>query len=280
MKIKLPYLFRTGLLIVLLGFPIYSEPANFVFSFFPEANFDASIKSLLLQKNQVFKERYFIELGLGVDFALFSINDRLFHKWEYHQLTGMGRQDGVIIFDPRDASYHATAWFEYRLDNFDIQAGLEHPCYHEIDRHNKPPAYWNKIFAGIQSKRPFHHPGNLNLQSFNDRLSWQARWGYFVGNNPEKNNSICAESITYTNELTLAFNYTAYVWKNMAIMVSGQSLLGGMKDGAYWSQVFGASVELHRKKFTGDFFINYNLDDVMWMLSRDRLLEVGIRIRK
>lgn len=273
---------QLSLLFLLLALSAHSEEKKSGFSFLPETHLGSHLKTFFLHKDSEFEEKYFIELSLHIDFALFSIGDRFFHKWDYRQITGMGKQDGIIIFDPRDASYHANAWFEYRFDNLIVQAGLEHPCYHQIDRSEIPSLYWNKIFIGLQSPTSFQYPGDIgSAERFIDRFSWNARWGFFLRKRGQnKNTPISAKTVTSTSELTLDLSYAAYTWRKMTVRVTGQSLLGGATDGTYWSQTFGTSVEFHNRILTGDLFVNYILDDVFWVLSRDKLLEVGIRIRK
>ena len=264
---------------------LFSSPDSTAhpFKLIPESHFGAEFRTYSLQKNSYFKQRYLSELALHIDFALFSIYDRLYQKWEYSQFTGFGRQDEAVFMDPRDASFHATAYLEYRLKHLLIQSGIEHPCFHEIDRHEKPVLYWNKFFIGAQSPQPlkFAHSRKTSFESYSDRFSWLARWGYFPRSFGNVDPSIIrSKHLPYIHEFSFKCSFDAYAWKNMVAVLYGETVIGGEENGVYWSQLTGGAVELRGKSVTGALFINYIRDDLYSTLSKDRLLEIGVQVKK
>ena len=249
-------------------------------SFLPETFFSAEMLDYFLQKNSTFENRYFLGLNLGINLSLFSIKDRYYQKLIYRQKSGFGKQGGAILLDPRDASFHADFYGEYRLNVFKIQAGLEHPCFHEIDRLENPTLYWNKLFLGLESNNYVNH-FKTTPSEYVDRFNWRVTWGYFLrkfGNIDES--ALFPANLPYIHELNMDCTYDAYTWRNLVVSLQSATMLGRMENGMYWSQSFGGSVELRNRIASGALYFVYTLDDVYWPLSKDKLLEIGVRVQK
>jgi hypothetical protein len=225
-----------------------------------------------------------MEMSAHVGISLFSINERLHHKWEYHQWSGLGKQNGAILFDPRDASFMANVIQEYRFSFAKLQTGLEHPCFHQIDRKDSPTVYWNKLFIGVESNRTygFQNFDTINAENFYERFNWQIRWGYFLRNFGDINPDVLiARTLDYKHDLLLNCRYNFFSWRHLFMYIDGNTLLGSKKDGTYWSQTFGTELHYRNNRFTSVLFVKYTLDDnVNIVLGKDRLLQVGFKLYK
>ena len=199
--------------------------------------------------------------------------------------NGLGRQDGPIGFDPRDLRYGYAPYLEFRFDSYDFQFGLEHFCFHSIDRENGLTPFWNKIFFNMDSKnyriskyRSFIVA--LKDPSMMERLSFRTSIAYFIY---EKNGIFNVSSAGGEHDLRAEFytemRYALYNNEDfiMNIHLFGRSALS-RKNTFYESLKIG--LENHITVGTNGFilFCDYYPVDRFPILPKDRLLEFGIKI--
>ena len=120
------------------------------FEFAPQYYFDETLLEFFHPKNAFFKERYFLENRLSLDAAFFSFAHKYYFFGNILLNFDLGRQSGAILLDPREVDMGFGPIFEYRLDHHRVvlQAGLDHHCFHQIDRNEWNTLYWNKFFIG------------------------------------------------------------------------------------------------------------------------------------
>lgn len=267
---------------------------------FPEYYITADVSMFFLQKNDFFKERRFVESQFNFEFALFSVWDSVSLISSPRFQFGMGRTPGNVVFDPMDLDWDLTPIVEVRSFPVVLQAGLEHRCFHQIDRDNDslPTVYWNKPFiaAGSHNMRLRDYWAGLvdsHAWSQRNRLAWSARVGYFLkeffgivhpGKLDSENNRIM--------DWRVSTRYAVYQWRSWtvhAVGVSSGGLWNPEGDGrglnVYWQQQTGVELSFRRGDRGALIFLNYILDDIpphegYPRFSKDRLLEIGISMFK
>lgn len=271
------------------------------FQLLPEFHFDADIHTFFLQKNNFFREHYYITNTTDLEFVFISYK-WLYSVWEFQFQNGMGKTPGNVVFDPMDIDYGIVPTFEARLPSVNILAGMDHHCFHEIDRRNQPTIYYNKPYIGVGSKnmRLYDYWENLadnKNPGFKDRFSWFARTGYFLREffdvaDPCKINGINP----YVWDISGDFRYNFYQRRSWIVSIRSRSTLGYFNStidnstgkGVYWRQDASIESYFRRGGRGGLFFIEYTLDDLpsypdltrtirMPRLSNDRLLKAGVR---
>jgi hypothetical protein len=266
------------------------------FEFLPYYYLRIDLSTFFLHKNTWFKERYFLENNTQFEFTLLSFRQRIYSVWGIDLGVGMGRTPEDVLFDPVDISFGIVPTIEYRArKGHVVQAGVEHRCFHEIDRQELPTVYWNKGFVAGGSpnhrlgefRRVLNDTGSASW-TFRNRFAWYARWGFFAKHfgdlvSPSKingNNDGVQEGFT---EVRYAF----YRRRSWILNVREYLLLGSYDTGdggydLYWRQVLGVEAHFRRGQKGGMVFLNYGLDDLpkygrsAERFSRDQLLVLGV----
>jgi hypothetical protein len=279
--------------------PVRSSPVDTLFdkyiystfNFLPDYRMDADLQTFFFHKNAYMKERLYLEANTNIEFVLVSFKDLISSVWKFEFQTGMGQTPGNVVFDPMDINYGIVPTIEYKTPYALFQAGLEHHCFHEIDRTDLATIYWNKLYVASGSLNyRFYDQWSRLVDEANwsqkDRISWYFRYGYFVkeffgiidSNKINGNND-------YDQEGWANVRYTVFRRHSWIVNATGLTkigLYGGAAHHVYWRQDFGAESEFRRGKRGIMLFANYTLDDLplnqgVPRFSKDRLLQVGVR---
>lgn len=283
------------LLIILAGssiaFCALPDTSSPRLSLFCDYRFDIDAGWFLFQKDSFFVHRRYAQSISHLELTLASYGP--WHSvWWIQTRIGMGQTPGNVVFDVVDLNYSLCPTIEYRFSQAILQAGIDHRCFHEVDRSLLRVAYWNKVFliAGSPHMRigDFLHAAVRDTSwSWRTRLSWQAQWGFFLKEffglvHPGKLNGMNQR----VHELVIKARFAA--WKRGPLMIAlhARSLAGGQERGAapavYWQQQTG--LELHYTRGLGAMlYIDYYRDSMPLQenkarFSMDRLLEIGIRV--
>lgn len=257
---------------------------------------EADIFMFALHKNPFFKERYCLESNTNLDFVFISFKEMVLSVWCFEFQTGMGQTPGDVVFDPMDINYGIVPAFEFRLSPINLQIGLNHHCFHEIDRNEFKTVYWNKFFISTGSKngRLFDYWFALTKKEGwtpANRVSWHFSWGYYRRNffGAISETTINGEN-KYVHDADIDMRYAFYRRRSWIVNVHGKATIGYWKsqagepkdDGAYWRYDLSLENNFRKGKRGGLFFITYTLDDLpkyqgLPRFSKDRLLQIGVR---
>jgi len=267
------------------------------YEFFPQYYTETDLRYFTLHKNDYFKTRYFLEANTDFEFVLFKYKKNLYSLFGLKLQTGMGQTPDNVVFDPMDINFGLLPVVEYRLPKINLQFGLEHHCFHEIDRQESETVYFNRLFLAVGSAntRPIVYLSNLNTEDgwrlFN-RIAWYAQWGYFVKDFFGLIDRGLLNDQNYNNqELLTDFRYAFYHRKSWIVDFRGQAKFGtwqkdtdGITDKKpYWRLDLGLEFISRRGKNGAMIFINYTIDDIppyenIPRFSKDRLLQIGVRL--
>lgn len=255
----------------------------------PEFHFDGDIGKFAFHSNEFFKERYLVEAKVKMDVALLRYNSTfLIIGLDIH--SGMGYQDRDIVFDPIDVNYGILPILEHRFENLTVQGGLEHRCYHEIDRREFPTVYYNKLFLGAGTP-------NMHLADFwknltqEDSWSWKnriqayVRWGYFAKEMFGLVKPVLVDGGNPKTQETAASVRFAFAKAGEWVVFSTRAMTewGGWKfdNGdkvAFWRQMLGVEAMIIKSPKGGIFFIDYYLDDLPLTEGRPRFSKHGLML--
>lgn len=270
-----------------------------LFKALPEVNVSADLSFFFLQNNNAYyKRHYFIESDIYLEPMWVSFKNRLYFSTAFSVIPGLGDDpEESIVFDPVDINFAIIPILEYRHSRLMFQAGIEHRCFHEIDRKEFRTVYWNKLFFNSGSdnfheKRFYRRVIEEKEWSFLRRFSWHAQWGVFLRGifglvNPSyvnyENNNV--------HEGQFQARYAFFRWKRVVLAVSSQSSIGlwkgdngeGEEKKIYVRQMFSADNCFTRGDFGVVLFVNYILDDVPLYsgkprFSKNGLLDIGVRV--
>lgn len=264
------------------------------FTFLPTYHLETDVNAFFLQKSEYFKHRYYLESNTSVEFEFVNFRDFLSSVWEVEIQTGLGQTPGNVVFDVMDICYGITPALEYRLPAVNIDIGLEHHCFHEVDRKDFPVTYWNRFFlgAGSRNMRSFDYWHRIVKQekwTVADRFSWQCRGEYYlrdffglVGEN--KLNGYNPNTFDLKLELRYALA-TSHSWlfnlRTYSFIASQDGSLDGSRD-PVWRQDLAMEMHFTRSEKAGMIFVMYTLDDYPLFFgvprfSKDKLLTIGIK---
>jgi hypothetical protein len=269
----------------------------------PDIAFEADLRRFFLQDNPYYRRHYYIESYIYIEPQWVSWNRRLFLSTAFDVSPGMGHTLEDVVFDPMDINFAFTPFLEYRASAVSAQAGLDHRCFHEIDRKDYVTVYWNYLFAAIRS-----HNVRLDDMAVSapesapwhaaDRFSWHVQAGWFL----RRFFGIVRESsVNYRNnnvfEASGRGRYAFWARDAWVMSAAGKTVMGMWADSAadperrfYWRQHFSLEASYVRERFGMMLFMSYFLDDVPGFpknedatdlqprFSRDGLLEIGIRV--
>jgi len=263
------------------------------FDFLPEYYLQVDISMFGLQKNDYFRERYFVESNASVDFVFLSFKDIVYSVWDVDLQLGLGQTPGNLVFDPMDIVFHTTPSIETKLKPVSLICGLEHQCFHEIDRKDFKTVYWNRLLVAAASpnRQLFDYWAALVEDegwTQKNRFSWYVEWGYFLREffglaAPSKLNG----ENDRVHEGRTTVRYAVYRRRSWFFTLKGQTKAGlwdeeGGDRKAYWFQTFGIEACFRRGHRGAMFFVDYMLDDIPMYhgaprFSHDRLVQAGVR---
>jgi hypothetical protein len=274
-------------LLNLLVLYCFSE-TNTSIDFFSNLYLGADLKFFKFQKNEEFQQKYLTENNFYIDVSLISFKN-LSLNFLSEQKAGMGKSSSGLIFHPSDISFSLDPYFKYFFNTFELSEGLDHRCFHEIDKKEEETVFWNKIFTKVNSK-------NNRLLDFaaarsdTERLfipyrwSWSITWGYYMRDffGLVASNKIMSDQPGYVMDLTFDSRFGLFSFKNSIINLTGSTLIGTTRSHAtYFCQETGIEANFISSQLGGSIFVNYIIDNNRnWFDSKDRLLELGARLFK
>lgn len=267
----------------------------------PEFHFDADLTTYFFHKNDFFRQHYFFSNTTNLEFVFISYK-WISSVWHFQFHNGMGQTPGNNVFDPMDIDYCLDPIIEFRTPMCLVLTGIDHHCFHEIDRRDQPTVYFNQGFFEVKSKNSdfFDYWKGLaqnNSPHLNDRISWNSRIGFYPRSffglvAPNKINGINPYLWDIRGEGRFEF-YKRYSWFFVAKVNSLFGYYKGPTDnpvgnGMYWRQDFSLEDYFSKGIKGGMMFVTFTLDDLpsyrnitgtelLPRFSQDRLLKVGIR---
>ncbi len=254
------------------------------FEFLPEYHMTGDLYGMTHYKNADYKRRYFVESNADLEFVLVSYRQRLFSSAALYVRTTMGRQDGAIMFDPRELRYGIDPATELRLDAINLRAGLDHYCFHEIDSWDSTTEYWNKAYLQVSSKngRPMEYRNRLVNEDRWDlasRFSWDSKLGHYM----EKafgllDPAVIGGNHDYDWELT-EVNRLAF-YKRMDWVINARTMVNlNLSRHGTLRQTYHIGLEGHFRRGAAGMmlFVNYIALDQLIIRPKDRILELGVR---
>jgi len=278
------------------------------FEALPEYYFEQDARTYTNYKNKEFKEAFLVSGKTEFEAMFVSYEEDLLFGMYYSNYIGMGRQNASILFSPRDTYYTLRPFFEFRHNRLFYQTGLDHTCFHQIDRKERETPYWNEIYLQVSSDNY-----RVQLQrkylveddrwDFFDRLRWQFRAGYFMRKFGNVDKSIINGGHPFGSNFSLGTGYSFFKSNSWILGANHDfALFRGTTGASYWSGALELSADVYSRKHTLGFFINYNYEPgrgmpmydsseyeksanyegekkMMPLFSRDQLVEFGIRWR-
>ncbi len=254
------------------------------FEFMSEFHLSCNGGYFLFPKDSTYSSRYFIETNSDLEFALVGYRKIIYSVWSLYVRTGMGRQDELVMFDPRDSRYGLIPALELRLPWFDVNGGLEHFCFHDIDRDDGTTEYWNKPYISLRSKsfrlaeyrRLLVEEQKWDLRS---RLAWSASVGHYAetifGVFPK---TIIGGGHDYDWETSIESRFAFY--RRLSWLVNARVWANwNRSQGGDLYQTYCVSLQSHFRRGRGGsmLYADYYLLDELPVRPKDKLLETGIR---
>jgi hypothetical protein len=253
-------------------------------AFAPEYHFYQDIHAFLAQKDSLFRQRYFLEWTSGAHVAFFSVNDRFFLFGDMSANVGLGKQDRNIVSDPReiDAAFGLTG--EYRRQGLFFGAGIDHRCFHQIDREEWETTYYNRLFASVSSphfRLPFFRSRLSGTESlaFKDRCAWQAEIsGYPYGFFGILDTSTIEWNNEYVADISAGARCAVYRYRWVAaVIVAGAGAYFTREGGVRSTFEAGAEALCTRGRFGMSVYLRWQaLDQRSIRLNKGGLVSVGI----
>ena len=255
-------------------------------AFAPEHHFSEDLLEYFNYLHKDYSQRYFLENKTYLEAAFFSLNNRFFCLGEVIVNVGMGRQSGAILMDPRDIDEGFGPKLEYRLPGYTLQCGLDHHCFHQIDRVEWNTLYWNKIFASFGSTNlrdgEFKEYLRQNPSlTWRQRLTWRLDYGYFVH---ELFGILDTNALSWGNayiyEIATDCRWAPYVYRGYAAVASWRNKVRIDRAGRWlWTEeVQAEAMVIHGAYGLSVYYDWVFLDQSIPRENRDRLMEAGIRI--
>jgi len=205
----------------------------------------------------------------------------------YNNYLGMGRQNEAIVFDPRDVYYAVTPFFEFRRGGIFWQAGIDHRCFHQIDRRTRAVApYWNQVYvkAASANYRFSVMKANINAgrNGYLDNLKWQAWAGYCVRAFGGMDRTLLSGGQPWAAAAGVDAGYPFY--RSKSWVFGGRNKINMFTDTTgttYWTGELGIDADVHNRRYAVGFFVNYNYEfpRTLPLFSKDQLIELGVRFR-
>jgi hypothetical protein len=267
------------------------------FSFLPEYYLQTDLAGYTLQKNAVSRQQHLAEWNTSTSFVFLSVlKNRLQSVWDVDFWVGMGNIPGDIVFTILSASFGVAPSFKINLDQFDIVTGLDHRCFHRVDRTDYGIVYWNRAFLEARSNNwrvnEYWLPLGIEKKwALKDRISYRIGTGYYV---KEFFGLVEPLKIDGNNhrfgEAYVDGRYAFYHRRSWVLVGTEASKIGLFSSTGiaaeslkpYWQQEIGFEAYFCRGKRGAMFYSKYILDHLpkiegMPDLSKDHLLQFGIR---
>ncbi len=265
------------------------------FEFLPQFYLLTDISIFGLHKDSVFKRNYLAEWNTRLSFEMISYNKRWYGLVDTDFHVGLGEVPGNIVFTILNVDFALTPVVEYRLESCWLAAGLEHRCFHEVDRVDYGIVHWNRLYgqAGSVNSRinAFWAPIALDKQwELSDRLSWQIQAGYYL---KEFFGLVSPGKLNGKNDAVFDFDITSrfafYRRRSWVLAAISRTRAGVWKEPlskdirGLWRQETGVEAFFRRGNRGGSLYLQYILDDLPPVdgrprFSKDRLLEFGIHL--
>lgn len=243
------------------------------FTFLPAMHFEFDARYFLLHKTDAMYDRYFAEINSNAGIDLLSLHDQAFVTCAILVKTGMGRQTGPIISDPRESRYSVVPALEFRNQGMTTRFGVDHSCLHDIDRDDGKTQYWNKVFIQCGSSSAVSIGRNAI-----DRTTWTILAGRFAS---DVFGLLGRELINggndFRNELFVSTEWTEFETTNWIMRFRWDAnLLTGSEDALYHAMLFGIRF-VPRRNPGFSVVADYRWADNLPIRSKDGLLEIGLR---
>lgn len=278
---------------VLTRFDSLFDSLYSVVDFLPEYHMEADLSTFALHKNDFYRRRYCFEGNMNLEFVFFSVRKLVYSTWEFGLLTGAGQVPENLAFSLLDIDYTIIPAFELRLQPLFIQCGIEHRCFHEIDRTEFGLVHWNKVYLGFMSPNARSADYWQGLASHDnwkplERFSWKLRAGFF----PYSWFGAFTEFfISRDNwreyEADLDLRYTFFRLRSWMVNARTKTTVGYWNDHAsdqygYWRQDFILENNFRRGDQGMLLYVQYTLDGMPLYngqprFNKDQLLQFGVR---
>jgi len=228
-------------------------------------------------------------LGLAIASELVAM---MGGRLQVESRLGLGNRHQALLLDPRDIDLNFIPRIEWRpgirLGDFMLfQLGLDHQCFHEIDRKETPAAYWNKFFLAARSRnwRPDLYWRMLRMKQRwipADRFAWNLKLGCFPDElfgivNPSK----LSGNHPFKWQIQAKGRGALYGVDHWVLGLSGNAnILSTYDNDWYWAQQIGIESVWGRSRGSAALFLTYDFDvpRQVPVFSRDRLLALGFRL--
>ncbi len=263
----------------------------------PEVRLDAAIWRYFLRNNQYFLDHRLIGSEIRIEPYWLSWRDNLLLGAFFEVNPGFGgkKPGHEIVFDPIDINYALVTVLEYRLPSIRLIFGVDHRCFHDVDRKDLPTVYWNNFFLSTHTPdyprvRFYDHSERSSTASFAERFAWSARIGYYA----KAFFGLVRESIVnYENprivEADAGARFLIHRWPALALGACGDLKAGlAEKNSSGVSFYYRTSVSLESEFISnpnggGMVFARFVLDDMPLhhgypRFSDNRMLQVGVRV--
>jgi hypothetical protein len=248
----------------------------------------SDIRTFRFQKDSLFQEKFSFENNFYIDVLLFQYKERFSINFFSEEKTGLGKSHVGLLFHPRNLSYCLDPYALVNVHYLNIFGGLDHRCFHEIDRKEYHTVFWNRLMIGINSKNirlaDYIHMIDTDCPlTFNGRWSWSAVYGYYLREffGLMSTSKLMSAIPDYEHEFTLTSRMLFYKYRQVLFNLTGNTILGLNKgDGGYYCQEIGLDINfVISPQLGGSAFVNYVMDrNRNWFDTKDKLLEIGLRL--
>ncbi|MBD3314165.1 MAG: hypothetical protein GF344_00120 [Chitinivibrionales bacterium] len=271
----------------------------------PEYHVDADMRWFYNQTCDYFRTHYFIESTIKIELLLLAIKERGLVGCTFEVTPGMGQTPRNVFFDPMDIHYAWIPFLEGRFGSIEGQMGIDHRCFHEVDRKDFPTVYWNELFLAAQSTsyryKPFWQSNAHELKSFRDRFGWRVQWGYFL----REFGNVKPSNINFENhrvhETNLHLRYLLERSERLGAAILTEATVGFWRDlsgpmpieEGYWRLELSPEATVLNTRHGWVFFFLFTLDDIPSVpgaaegryagtmqprFSRNKLIQFGVRM--
>ncbi len=267
------------------------------FELIPDIHMEADMSGFAFYKNREFEQRYLLESNTNLDISLVGFKDFLYLNCEVEFQTGMGRNQGEnVLFDPAEINYGIVPILEFNLKPINLQLGMNHHCFHEIDQKVDPTVYWNRVFIAAGSKN-MRQADYWNALKTDEGWLWKNRYSWFISSGfyvTKFGGIISKSALNGANdrkfEMTCQGRFTPFHSRYWLYSLVGETMIGtwrndSLTDGdseLFWQQRLGIEILLRKGKRGSLVFADLFFDEMPIVgnrerFSKDRLLQLGFR---
>jgi len=276
------------------------------FEFLPEYYTKMDLSTFAFHKSRYFKEEYLAESNTALDFAFLSYRQLLYSVWDFKFKIGLGDKPGNTVFSVLNVYFNIIPTVELRLPAFNIIAGYEHLCVHEVDRKNYPVIYYNAplIAVGSKNMRMIDYWVPLvaaNGWTIKNRIGWYGAYLDYLKDGFGIVNPVNISRYTaYSQELRADTRFAFYQRKSWIFTVHEFLRFGrydktaGSVDhgGIFYREEIGCESFFRKGKQGGALYFKFIMDDLptikgladpvtgiqpdLPVFSKDKLVEIGV----